>query len=184
MVRMTAREKIASADLDSLRVIQYPDPRLKEICTPVEEFDDALRALVERMAAVMFESRGVGLAAPQVGVTVRLFLASPSFDPSDLHVYINPRIVETSGSDMGEEGCLSFPEIFCKVKRAQSVTVEAFGPDGEPFRHIVEELHARIIQHESDHLDGTLLVDRMGSLAKLSHRKALQALELDYASAT
>lgn len=178
---MNAREKIAAADLSSLRVIRYPDPRLKEVCTPVDVVEETVAALVRRMAERMFAANGVGLAAPQVGVTVRLFLASPMFLPDDLHIYINPKIVRREGVVSEEEGCLSFPGIFCKVKRAERVTVEALDLDGKPFTQTVEGLHARIIQHENDHLDGILLADRMSTVARLAKRHALQLLEQDYA---
>jgi peptide deformylase len=178
---MNAREKIQAVDVESLQIVRYPDPRLKEVCTPIEEIDESVTALADRMARVMFTSNGVGLAASQVGVTVRLFVASPTFDENDLHVYINPKIVDKNGSANDEEGCLSFPNIFCKVKRAAKVTVEAIGLDGKHFTETVEGLHARIIQHENDHLDGILLADRMGSVAKLAKRNALHALEEEYA---
>lgn len=178
---MNAREKIQSVDVETLRIIRYPDPRLKESCTPIEEVDDSVTALTNKMARLMFASNGVGLAAAQVGVTVRLFLASPTFDENDLHVYINPKIVEKHGSINDEEGCLSFPNIFCRIKRAEKVTVEALGLDGKPFTQTVEGLHARILQHENDHLEGILLADRMGSVAKLAKRRALQSLEQQYA---
>lgn len=183
MKRMNAEEKIAAVSPAGLTIIHYPDPRLREACSPIEQANGIVAELAERMKDLMFRSKGVGLAAPQVGVTVRLFLASPGFDPADVHVYINPRIIDTEGNAEGEEGCLSFPNIFCKVKRSRTVTVEAVGLDGEPFRQTVSDLHARIVQHEIDHLDGRLLVDRMGSVAKLSHRKALSALEAEYAGA-
>jgi peptide deformylase len=181
MHQMNAREKIQAVDAATLQVICYPDPRLKEICTPIDEVDADVIALVHRMAELMFAANGVGLAASQVGVTVRLFIASPTFDADDLHVYINPRIVEKTGAANEEEGCLSFPNIFCKVKRAAKVTVEALGLDGQSFTRTVEGLHARIVQHENDHLDGILLADRMGSVAKLAKRHALQSLEKEYA---
>jgi peptide deformylase len=180
MEQMDAREKIQAVDLDTLKVIRYPDPRLKESCTPIDVIDERVAALAHRMAELMFASNGVGLAASQVGVTVRLFIASPTFNSDDLHVYINPKIVEKSGSLNEEEGCLSFPNIFCKVKRSAKVTVEALGLDGKSFTQTVEALHARIVQHENDHLEGVLLADRMGSVAKLAKRHALQTLEQEY----
>jgi peptide deformylase len=178
---MNARKKIEAIDVTTLKVIRYPDPRLKETCAPIEVVDENVIALVHRMAELMFAANGVGLAASQVGVTVRLFIASPTFDSDDLHVYINPRITEKTGAVNDEEGCLSFPNIFCKVKRAAKVTVEALNLDGKPFTQTVEGLHARIVQHENDHLDGVLLADRMGSVAKIAKRHALQTLEQEYA---
>ncbi len=179
---MPANAKIHAADPAQLRIIHYPDPRLRETCTPVDDpTDPAVGELVSRMFELMFESRGVGLAAPQVGVTVRLFVASPTFDPSDCHVFINPEIVAVDGRQDGEEGCLSFPDIHCKVRRHDTVTLRAAGLDGEIFEQTGKELTARIFEHESDHLDGRLLVDRMSRVAKLANRRALGNLEAAFA---
>ena len=180
---MTSEEKIRRVDPSALKVIFYGDPRLREICTPVEEVDDAVRALVERMFELMFEGRGVGLAAPQVGVTVRIFVASPTFEEDDRHAFINPEIIASEGWQEGDEGCLSFPGISCNIKRRKIVTVRALNLDGDVFEETGEDLAARIFQHEIDHLDGRLLVDRMGSIAKLAHRGALKELEERYTKA-
>jgi len=181
---MDGRAKIIQADVQSLGIVEYPDPRLEETCAPVDAVDDSVRALAERMLELMFASRGVGLAAPQVGVTVRLFVASPTFEPTDRRVYVNPQIIALDGTQLGDEGCLSFPGVSCKIKRANTATIRALGLDGEPFEETGEELTARIFQHECDHLDGRLLVDRMGSVAKLANRRALRELEEKYAAAT
>lgn len=146
------------------------------MCMPIETVDEHVRALVEKMTELIFDSNGVGLSAPQVGVTVRLFIGSPTFEPDDLHIYINPRIISVEGADISEEGCLSFPGIFTKIKRYAKVTIEAMGLEGVVFTQTCEDLHARICQHENDHLEGKLLVDRMGSVAKMGHRKALEEL--------
>jgi len=180
---MDSSEKIRLADPAALQVVKYPDPRLREVCDPVETVDEPLIRLVEGMWRLMLDSRGVGLAAPQVGVTVRLFAASPSFSPEDLRVYINPRIIEVSGTVEEEEGCLSFPQIFTRIKRNATVTLEAIDLEGNTFQETCIDLHSRIIQHEIDHLDGRLLVDRMGSVAKLSNRRALKNLEAQFNSA-
>lgn len=180
---MEKNAKILSADLSALTVIRYPDPRLREVCSPVDEVDDRVQALVEKMFELMFASKGVGLAAPQVGVTVTLFVASPSFDPADRRVYINPRILASQGSQDDDEGCLSFPGIGCKIKRANVITIRALGLDGQEFEETGEGLTARIFQHESDHLEGRLLIDRMGSVAKLANRRAIRHLEEQYAPA-
>jgi peptide deformylase len=179
---MPDNAKIHAVDPAELRIIHYPDPRLREMCTPVEDpTDPAVSELVSRMFELMFESRGVGLAAPQVGVTVRLFVASPTFDPSDCHVFINPKIVAVDGRQDGEEGCLSFPDIHCKVRRHETATIRATGLDGEVFEQTGRDLTARIFEHESDHLDGRLLVDRMSRVAKLANRRALGNLEASFA---
>jgi peptide deformylase len=179
---MSENEKIRAVDLDTLEIIHYPDPRLREVCTPVDDpTDPAVRDLVAKMLNLMFASRGVGLAAPQVGVTVRLFVASPTFSEDDCHVYINPRIIEVDGRQDGDEGCLSFPDIHCKVRRHNIVTIQATGLDGQVFQQRGEELTARIFEHESDHLDGRLLVDRMSRIAKMANRRALTQLEEEFA---
>jgi peptide deformylase len=174
---MSSSNIISSVDLFSLRIIHYPDPRLKVSCDPVEEINGDLAALVDRMLELMFEARGVGLAAPQVGVTVRMFVASPTCSPDDVEVYINPRILGGEGSQDEEEGCLSFPEIYHRVKRRMKVTVEATDLEGNVFNRTAEDLHARIIQHENDHLDGITLVDKMGLVAKMTNRAVFQYLE-------
>ena len=175
-------EEIRHVDVARLKIIRYPDPRLRETCAPVEAVDDAVRAVIDRMFELMFEFRGVGLAAPQVGIAARLFVASPTFDPQDRHVFVNPRIIDTGGTQDGEEGCLSFPDISCKIKRKKIATVRALDRDGNELERTGEDLMARIMQHEIDHLDGRLLVDRMGSVARLASRRALKELEAAFAS--
>ena len=179
---MTSKEKIQTADISSLTVIHYPADPLRETATPIEEINGDIVALAKKMFELMLELKGVGLAASQVGVTVRMFCASPTFSPDDIHVYINPRIISVEGTVVEEEGCLSFPGIFCKVKRAQTVTISATGLDGKEFTQTVEGLHARICLHENDHLDGIVLLDKMGSVAKLANRKAIKALKEKYPS--
>ena len=181
---MSPNEEIRAVSLPELKIVRYPDPRLRQECAPVEDpADPAIAALVERMFELMFAHRGVGLAAPQVGLGVRIFIASPEFEATDRHVYVNPRIMAVEDFQEGDEGCLSFPGIYCKVKRHNKVVVSAFDALGRPFQEAVQEFHARIVEHEVDHLDGRLLVDRMGSLAKLANRKALKELEEEFAGA-
>ncbi len=175
--------KIKQARTASLRIIYYPDPRLREVCAAVAAPSvPAVAALVERMFELMFASRGVGLSAPQVGVTARLFVASPALDTEDRRIYINPRIVAAEGRQDTEEGCLSFPDISCQIKRHNVVTIEAMNLHGEQFRQTAEGLAARIFEHELDHLDGMLIVDRMGSLARLSCRRTLTELQERFAA--
>jgi peptide deformylase len=179
---METNRRIRQADVAGLTVIRYPDPRLKEVCAAVDDAaDPSVRELVEKMFQLMFESRGVGLAAPQVGIPVRLFIASPTFDHDDRRVYVNPRILSAEGNQLGDEGCLSFPNVACKIKRHNVVTVEATDLSGRRFEETGEELAARIFEHETDHLDGVLLVDRMGSVARLANRRVLKELEEQFA---
>jgi peptide deformylase len=178
---MNAKDILQPLDVSSLEIVRYPDPRLREACAAIDQVNDDVRDLAAKMFSLMFASNGVGLAAPQVGVPVRLFIASPTFSPADCHVYINPRIVSGEGTANEEEGCLSFPGIFCKVKRNREVTVEAMDLYGKVRQQTCRDLHARILQHEYDHLVGQLLVDRMGTVARLQHRRALQQLENGFA---
>ncbi|MCY2929066.1 MAG: peptide deformylase [Planctomycetota bacterium] len=169
-------------DIPALRILRYPDPRLRKECAPITSIDGDLRRLVDRMFELMFDVHGVGLAAPQVGVTVRLFVACPTGESDDRRVYINPRITSLDGSQEGEEGCLSFPGIYSKIKRADLAVIEAHDIDGRAFEETGQGLTARIFQHECEHLDGRLLVDRMGTVSKLANRRALKELEEKFAS--
>jgi peptide deformylase len=182
MQQAAMNEMIRQADPAALSILRYPDPRLKEICSPVEAVDDSVRALIDRMFELMFEARGVGLAAPQVGVPVRLFIASATFQNDDRQAYVNPRIVAAEGTQEDDEGCLSFPGISCKIKRKKTVTICALDREGNEFERTISDLLARICQHEMDHLDGWLLVDRMGSVARLTNRRALKDLEESFAT--
>jgi peptide deformylase len=168
--------------LDSLHIIHYPDPHLRESCKPVTEFDGELVALVERMATLMVQGKGVGLAAPQVAITRRLFVMSPSGKRDDLRVFINPQIHEPSGTVEAEEGCLSLPGIDVQVRRAQRIQVAAQDLHGKSFTLELEDLPARIVQHETDHLNGVMIIDRMGPSDRIATRKTLRALEENFRS--
>jgi peptide deformylase len=174
---MAARAKIRAADIAALEIIHYPDPKLRQKSVPVAKVDQAIRLLVDKMFELMFAAHGVGLAATQVGLTIRLFVASPAFEPSDRRVYVNPEIVSTEDAQEADEGCLSFPGITCKIKRPSRVTIRATDLDGNVFEETAEGLAARVLLHEIDHLDGRLLIDRMSIVAKLANRVALKDLE-------
>ena len=168
-------------ELAGLKVVKYPDPILSRRAAEVEQVDDGVRALARRMFEIMAASGGVGLAAPQVGVSARLFVASPGGDDAGPEqVYVNPRIVSREGSDVFEEGCLSVPGVTCKIKRSSEVTVRATGLEGREFVTRADGLLARIFQHEIDHLDGVLIADRMSPVARLAHRRTLKELVRDY----
>jgi peptide deformylase len=178
---MPRNAKIAPVDLAELRIIHYPDPRLSRPSDTVALPDESLRPLAERMFELMFAVRGVGLAAPQVGVNLRLFVACPVAQSDQRRVYVNPAILSAQGCQEDQEGCLSFPGMTCQIKRHDIVTIQASGLDGLVFQQTGEGLVARIFQHEIDHLDGVLLVNRMGSLARLANRRALKDLEEQFA---
>ncbi len=165
---------------ENLTVLSYPDPRLRKICQPVTTFDADLRALAERMFVLMREHRGVGLAASQVGVLKRLFVANATSDPQHDRVYVNPVIEERDGSAEAVEGCLSLPDIEASVTRSLRCRIRAQDVDGAPFELSGEELIARVWQHEIDHLDGMLILDRMKPADKIATRKALRDLEADF----
>jgi peptide deformylase len=155
----------------------YPDPLLRRPAAPVEAFDEQLAAIVAAMFRRMYASKGVGLAAPQVGLKKRILVLNATGEPQDERVLINPRILELSGSPtLFEEGCLSFPGIYAEVERPESCRVEAFLPDGSRIEETFGGFPSRIVQHEHDHLEGVLLVDRMSPADRLRHKAALEDL--------
>jgi peptide deformylase len=155
----------------------YPDPLLRRPALAVERFDEELRAIVAGMFARMYASKGVGLAAPQVGLKKRLLIVNQSGEPADEVVLVNPRILERSGPlTTFEEGCLSFPGIYAEIERPESCRVEAQRVDGTRFEQTFGGFQGRIVQHEYDHLEGVLLVDRMSPADKLRHKGALEEL--------
>jgi peptide deformylase len=168
---------------ENLQIVRWPDPRLKKASIPVERFDDRLRLLVNRMLELMRQSKGVGLAAPQVGLNIRLFVMNPTGQPQDDRVYVNPLLSEGDGEEEGEEGCLSLPGIYIPVLRLKTIHMQAKDVEGNPIDQVETGYLARIWQHEVDHLNGTLLTDRMGAVAKLTNRKKLKELEEQYRAA-
>jgi len=177
---MKRLENMEQEDIGDLSLVVYPDEILTKQCDAVRNIDDRLQQIVTQMSLIMFQARGVGLAAPQVGIMSNFFLASPSSSPEDLQVYVNPHIVSGEGSVSGEEGCLSFPDVYANIKRAGVVTVEATGLDGGEFTRTLSDFEARIVQHEYDHLEGITIADRMGSVGRLSNRKTLRKLEEEF----
>jgi peptide deformylase len=165
---------------DPLKIVLYPDPRLKKKSMPVTVFDDALRRLTDGMFELMRKAEGVGLAAPQVGVNLRLFVMNHTKEqlPADDLVVINPVLTVLEGDDEDDdEGCLSIPKIRVNVLRAKHVRLDAVDLDNKPFSITDDDFRARVWQHEVDHLDGILLTDRMGFTEKMRYRKELKKLE-------
>lgn len=165
---------------ENLTIIHWPDPRLKKRSEPVVRFDERLRLLTSKMLELMHAQKGVGLAAPQVGLSLRLFVMNPTGQPQDDRIYINPSLTEGDGEEEAEEGCLSLPGIYTQVQRFKTMRMQARDLDGNPVDQFENGYLARIWQHETDHLNGTLLTDRIGTLAKLTHRKKLKELEEEY----
>lgn len=162
---------------ESLKIIRYPDPRLRKNCDPVTRFDPALTDLAAEMVRLMHEARGVGLAAPQVAKNLRMFVMNPTGEEGQDRVYVNPVLSDADGEEEGEEGCLSIPGVTAKVWRSKALKMTAQDLSGQPFREEATDFIARIWQHETDHLNGTLILDRMGPVARLAARRVLKELQ-------
>lgn len=167
-------------------ILQYPDKQLRVPGEPVTEFDGELARLVEDMAETMYAAPGVGLAAPQIGVSKRLFIvdvANGEDEASDLRVFVNPEILEREGEVAFEEGCLSFPGIREEIPRAERVKLRAYDAQGQSFELEAEGLLAVAVQHESDHLDGRLMIDHLSTLRRRMVHRAMVKRAADQASA-
>ncbi len=149
-------------------IIKYPDPLLARKAEPVTVFDKELAKLVDDMFESMYAAEGIGLAAPQIAISKRIFIVDVSFgkEPKDKLVLINPEILSHEGKQLEEEGCLSLPDIRDKVSRAAHVRVRAQDATGKWFEVEGDELLARAFQHENDHLDGVLFIDRVSRLKR------------------
>jgi peptide deformylase len=164
-----------------LPILHYPDPRLHKIASPVAAVDDRIRKLVRDMGETMYAAPGIGLAASQVDVHERVIVIDISDARDDLQAFINPEILESRGGAETEEGCLSVPGVYDKVRRAEWVRVRALNVAGEPFTLETEGLLAVCIQHEIDHLDGKVFVEylsrlkqqRIAARMKKQHRAAM-----------
>ncbi|MEX2212621.1 MAG: peptide deformylase [Phycisphaeraceae bacterium] len=165
-------------DPNKLEIVNYPHPVLRAKAKTVAEITDEVRAVAIKMLQLMHEAPGVGLAAPQVGLSWRLFVANPTGEPEDDRVFINPTLKEPSRNvEDYEEGCLSLPDIRADIRRPKAITITATGLDGKPFTLTSDELPARVWQHEYDHLDGVLILDRMSPADKIAVRKKIKELE-------
>jgi len=156
-----------------LPILRFPDPRLKKVAQPVANIDESIRKLVADMAETMYEAPGIGLAATQVDVHKRVVVIDVSEEKNELLVFINPVLSHCEGSQVGEEGCLSVPGIYDKVERAEQVTITYMDLDGTTRTMDVEGLLAVCIQHEIDHLNGTVFVDHLSQLKQLRIKNKL-----------
>ncbi|MDZ4658217.1 MAG: peptide deformylase [Bythopirellula sp.] len=169
----------------SLEVIHYPHPTLRHVSKPLKRVDRELRDMIAQMFDLMYEHEGVGLAANQVDLPYRLFIANPTGDAKQKdseHVFINPVILGGKGQVEGEEGCLSIPGLVAQVTRKETVQVEAYNLAGELFSGELNGLFARIVQHETDHLDGVLFIDRLSPAQLADLREDLEEFEIDFQS--
>ncbi|HUV95839.1 MAG TPA: peptide deformylase [Acidobacteriaceae bacterium] len=160
-------------------IVKFPDPILQQPAEPVTVFDAELRKLVDDMFTSMYDAQGIGLAAPQIGISKRLTVIDLSFQkkPEDKIVLINPEVIEIKGKQVEEEGCLSLPEIRDRVVRAAEVRVRAQDADGKPIQVEGTELLARAIQHEIDHLDGILFIFRLSRLKRDLQLRKIRKLQ-------
>ena len=152
--------------MSRLEIVPHPHPALRWKSKEVSRIDDELRAMVAEMFELMYSARGIGLAANQVALPYRLFVINPSGDKAEKDqelVFINPQITRKNGSETDEEGCLSLPEIYGPVTRATKIVVDAFDLNGQQFELELEDLHARVVQHEYDHVEGVMFTDRVAS---------------------
>ena len=168
-----------------MRIIQYPHPTLRHVSKDLRVVDAELRKIVAEMFELMYEARGVGLAANQVDLPYRLFIANPEGEPDSKEtefVFINPRFLERKGMAEGEEGCLSLPGLYAMVKRPDQVVINAYDLSGEEVKYELSGLFARIVQHESDHLDGVLFIDRLTPTGRMALSESLAEFELEFRS--
>ena len=168
-------------DIDGLHIVFYPHPSLRVKAKDIEQVDDTVRAVAAKMLELMHEARGIGLAAPQVNLPWRLFVANVPDQTDGDRVYINPVLTDPQGPvEREEEGCLSLPDIRGDITRPGGITITALDLEGREFTETADDLLARCWQHETDHLDGKLIIDRMNRMDRLANRRKIKQLELDY----
>ena len=170
----------AKTPLSELRILAYPDPALAETAKPVEQVDDLVRGRAKRMVELMREAKGVGLAATQIGWPVKLCVLALDTEAKKVEVFINPRILGRLGQQNEEEGCLSVPHIRAHIRRSSRVKVRATTLEGQEIEMEAEGLLARAWEHEIDHLEGRLIVQRMTTATRLANRRKLEELEKEF----
>ncbi len=169
-----------------MKIVKYPHPALRHKSRALSLIDKEVRLQAGRMLELMYEAHGLGLAANQVDWPFQLLVMNDLADPEQKEherVLINPVILDRKGKQEGEEGCLSFPDLFQKVRRAKTVIVQAYNLEGHAIEITASDLSARLLQHEIDHLQGVLFIDNMGPIARMASRGSLRAFERDYQKA-
>ncbi len=172
----------------NLKIVHYPHPALRHPAVPLTAIDRNVRVAAAAMVHLMMEHHGLGLAAPQVGLPYQMFVArhapEPEGPPDFQGVFINPVVLEKRGGTVeAEEGCLSFPDLYRTVRRARTVDVEAYDLEGQKVQLTLNDLPARVWQHETDHLHGVLFIDKLGTIGKMTVRGALSDFERLYRKA-
>ncbi|MGA2678847.1 MAG: peptide deformylase [Sedimentisphaerales bacterium] len=164
-------------DVEKCHITHYPAEVLVKPALPVDKIDDTIRRLVDKMTDLMVELKGVGFAAPQAGVPLRLFIISLDGSRNNVRVYVNPTVKGEGPIVENEEGCLSVPGVYTKIKRYSIAAVTATDLDGKTFTDKGDGLYARALQHEFDHIEGVTIVNRMPTIARITYRKQLKKLE-------
>ena len=166
-----------------MKLVHYPHPALRHKSKPITTIDKQLHLHIGGMKEVMYDAKGLGLAAPQVALPYQLLVMNITGDPKQPEreeVFINPQIIERKGFMEDEEGCLSFPGLYQKIRRSKQIKVRAYNLKGELVERVCSELEARAWQHEIDHLNGVLFIDMMGPIARLSSRSSVKSFEREF----
>ena len=153
--------------MSKLKIRIHPDPILKQKAAPVTDFGAVMQELFDNMIETMYAADGVGIAAPQIGVSRQIFIACPTMRRGEVFVMVNPVIESASGKEPGSEGCLSLPGVSAEVFRATKVKIRYYDRHGKQFRVETENFFARVVQHEMDHLNGKLLIDHFAGAKRL-----------------
>ena len=173
---------MADSLADSLRILQFPHPGLRHVAKTLRRVDAEMLRVVRRMFDLMYEHKGIGLAATQVGLPYRLFIINLKGNPNEgeEHVFLNPVLSNRKGLSEAEEGCLSLPGLYGDVKRAEKVTLQAYNLQGQPLKIACDGLFARAVQHEVDHLDGVLFIDRLTTTGGLKAKDTLAEFTINF----
>lgn len=166
-----------------LEIVKYPHPALRYVSRPIQEIDEGLRSTVRRMFELMYEARGIGLAATQVALPFQFFVLNLTADPNkpdQEQVFINPEIIKRHSSFEGEEGCLSLPGLYYEVRRARRIRLRAYDLEGNLVEQDIDDLFSRAVQHESDHLEGKLFIDYLDKAALPEIEDKLWDMELKF----
>ena len=163
-----------------MKIVTYPDPILMRKAAPIEEIDNKIYEIAQKMLDTMYDACGIGLAAPQIGLSKRLVVMDATGQKTGERVFINPQITEERGETIEEEGCLSFPDVMGKVKRSQYVTITAYNLEGKKLEIEVEGLLSRVWQHEIDHINGRLFIEMMTPASRIANQQKIKEFELAY----
>jgi len=163
-----------------MKIVTYPDPVLMRKAAPIEEIDNNICEIAQKMLDTMYDACGIGLAAPQVGLSKRLVVLDATGQKTGERVFINPQIIEERGETVEEEGCLSFPDVMGKVIRSQYVTVTAYNLEGKKLEIKAEGLLSRVWQHEIDHINGRLFIEMMTPASRIANQQKIKEFELAY----